>query len=95
MAQRLLQARRQHAWLCTHPLLLLLLFLQAEELPLLHHVLHELLPLHQESPLMLLLPGLDPAIQLLLQLIRTQGQCRAAALLEAGTSVLRDAPRRL
>ena len=93
MQQRLLQARRQHAQLRTHPLLFLLLFLQAVQLPLLRHVLHELLPLHQESPLVLLLPGLDPALQLLLQLIRTQGQCREAALLNVGTSTPRDIPR--
>lgn len=39
---------------------------------------------------MLLLPGQDPALQLLLQLMGTQGQCReAAALLNVGISTPR------
>lgn len=41
---------------------------------------------------MLLLPGLDPALQLLLQLISTQRQCREAALLNVGISTPRDIP---
>lgn len=39
---------------------------------------------------MLLLPGQDPALQLLLQLMGTKGQCReAAALLNVGISMPR------